>query len=104
MSDMSDETTVKAFQSIRQGMIKEEVVAIMGPPNSSEQGVVTANSGWGQQSAMWIEIAPGEPYLQLVYNVAERDLAIWFAMFQDQWHIALKVNVPKTLSLFTHRQ
>jgi len=98
---MTDEELVSQFAQLNRGMTDMDVINLLGQPNSQIQGVLESHSGWGEQSAMWIRISPGEPYSQFVYLTKERELAVWFALVNGTWKTALKLSVPKPLSVLS---
>ena len=98
---MTDEELVSRFAQLNRGMTDKDVFTLLGQPVNQLQGVLESNSGWGKQSAMWIQISPGEPYSQFVYLTKERELVVWFALVNGTWKAALKLSVPKPLSVLT---
>ncbi|MCA9195290.1 MAG: hypothetical protein KDB03_26145 [Planctomycetales bacterium] len=96
---MTDQERIKAFAALNPGMSDADVVRTMGTPDANLSGVLPESSGWGQQSAVWIKIKPGEQYLQHVFLTKDKELAVWYAMVGDSWRVALKLTIPKPLSV-----
>jgi hypothetical protein len=98
---MLDQELISRFAQLKRDMTDLDVIDLLGPPSTQRQGTLDANSGWGEQSAMWIRISPSDPYSLFVYLTNDRELAVWFALVNGIWKIALKLSVPKPLSVLS---